>query len=75
MTAVSMTDKLAIMAQTDVDVTVDGNTFTFPAQVPFTSNTTVDIPTGTILAVMRQTASPGGKHLQVFSVDEVITVA
>lgn len=76
MTAVSMHDKLAVMAQADVVVTVPGGTFTMPATTPFTScSGFIDVPAGTVLAVMEDSVAPKGKILQVFSIDYVMTVA
>ena len=75
MATFSMTGVHAVMAQADVAVTIDGNVFTMPAQVAFTTSAaSIDVPAGTILAVMRNPTSPNGKILQVFSADEVVTL-
>jgi len=75
MPAVSMTDKLAVMAQADVAVTVGGEVFTVPATVPFTTkHGFIDVPAGTVLAIMEEATAPKGKVLQVFSIDRIETV-
>ena len=77
MATFSMTDVLAVMPQADVAVTIDGNVFTVPATTPFTTmHGTIDVPGGTVLAVMKTGRTPSnGKHLlQCFSIDEVVTV-
>ena len=77
MAAFSMTDVLAVMGQADVVVTIDGETFTMPATIPFTTmHASIDVPGGTKLAVMRTGRTPtNGKHLlQCFSIDEIVTV-
>lgn len=71
-----MCNKLAIMPQTDLDVTINGNTFTVPANTPFSSSLhQIEITGPVTLAVMYNTQSTSGKTLQVFSVDDVVTVA
>lgn len=74
MTAISMNDKLAVMAQLDVIITVGGNVFTVPAATPFTALGTIDVPVGTVLAIMYEASAQKGKVIQVFSFDEIITV-
>ena len=77
MAVFSMTDILALMPQADTVVTIDGAVFTVPATVPFTTSAGfIDVPGGTVLAVMRTGRTPtNGKHLlQCFSIDEIVTV-
>ena len=70
-----MQDKLAIMPQADVIITVNGAVFTVPATTPFTTSAaTIDIPGGTILAVMYNAQNQGSRMLQVFSIDAIETV-
>jgi len=76
MAMIDMSDKLAIMPQGDAIITVDGATFTVPAMTPFTSSSQqIDVAAGTVLAIMYNTQSPHGKILQIFSIDEIMTVA
>lgn len=75
MALVEMCDKLAIMSASPITITVNGQTFDMLAHVPFSSQVhQIDVPGGTKLAVMYNTQSTHGRTLQVFSVDEVITV-
>ena len=71
-----MQDKLAIMPQADVTITVNGAVFTVPAMTPFTSSAaTIDIsPPGSVVAVMYNAQNQGSRMLQVFSIDAIETV-
>lgn len=76
MALVSMIDKLAIMLQVETIIQVDGASFTVPGTIPFTSSADfIEIPNGTVIAIMYNAQSPSGKILQVFSYDEIKTVS
>ena len=76
MATLDMTRILAVMPQADCIVTIKGQTFTIPATIPFTTNhDTIDVAAGTVLAVMYDPTAPKGKILQVFSIDDIITVS
>lgn len=71
----NMQDKLAVMAQADVAVTINGQVFTVPAATPFTTQrATIDVDVGTVFAIMYGVQATNGEPIQVFSVDEIVTV-
>ena len=75
MATFNMQDKLAVMAQANVDVTINGETFQVPAATPFTTQrATIEVAGGTKFAVMYGVQSTHGDPIQVFSIDEIVTV-
>ena len=75
MAIVSMKGIRAVMFAGDVEVTLPSGAFTFAGGVPisFTDNE-VDIPSATVMTVMKNISSSHGGNLQVFNVDEIVTV-
>ena len=76
MAELSVKGVIALRLEADAVVTnANGKTWTQPAMEPFmVPGTTVDIAGGTTVHIMRSAKAPHGKILQVFSVDDVVTV-
>ena len=76
MSQVNMSKIKAVMFASSTSVTLPTGSFTFLGNVPvsFTDNS-VDIPAGTVMAVMNNVVAPKGNNLQIFNVDEIVTVA
>lgn len=72
----SMHKVLAVMPQADTVFTIDGAVYTVAANTPVTTkHHTIDVPGGTVLAVMHQAQMTHGNNpLQCFSLDEIVTV-
>ena len=71
----SMEGVLAVQFQANTAVTLSTGIYTCPANQPITfGDSTIDVPSTTVVAVMRNATSPGGKMLQCFRIDEIVTV-
>ena len=75
MSVVNMSEIKAVIFDVDTLVTLPSGTFTFAAGVPYSfTNNSVDIPSATVMAVMKNISSTKAGNLQVFNVDEIVTV-
>lgn len=76
MAAFSMSGVLALQFQADTIVTLSTGSYTVTGGQSITfGESTIDIPSATVVAVMRNATSPGGEILQCFRADAIITVA
>ena len=76
MSVVDMSGIKAVIFDGDTEVTLPSGAFTFAGGVPYSfTNASVDIPAATVMAVMKNVKSTKSGDLQVFNVDEIVTVA
>ncbi len=76
MSQVKMSEFKAVMFASNTAVTLPTGTFSFLGNVPYSfTDNSVDIPAGTVMAVMKNIVAPKGNNFQVFNVDEIVTVA
>ena len=75
MALVNMSDKKAVMFSSSTTVTMPTGNYTFLGNVPYSfTDNSIDIPSGTIMAVMLNVKAQKGSNFQVFNVDEIVTV-